>query len=234
MWPPLKVPCTTYVMTTSIHHLKATTPTWVRNHWTFCHCLPASCQSLFWSNRLALEPQLSLPDPTAASLFLRYRSSELHSFSIFSSVLENGWIGSLWATSLTFRWRKPQLLSSRNPTGCCRAIQRSNKGNWDGGGPLKGHTMSIQEEEWSSGPPPAHWRCTNSGSLRGLYLSLSSRRPLCALCGGWMWSSVEISRSEWTSRLMTADADGTFQSLSRAPRDRRATRCVPCSGLWAR
>lgn len=34
--------------------------------------------------------------------------------------------------------------------------------------------MSIQEEEWSSGPPPARWRCTNSGSARSLSEPLES------------------------------------------------------------
>lgn len=45
---------------------------------------------------------------------------------------------SLWATSLTFRWRMPLLLLWENPTGCFRATRPSDKGNQGGRGFWKG------------------------------------------------------------------------------------------------
>lgn len=77
--------------------------------------------------------------------------------------------------------------------------------------------MSIQEEEWSSGPPPAHWRWTHSGSV-GLYLSVLNRCPLCSLCGDPMSRSAGLNElhAQWRLMQMALFFQWNGLSLSRA------------------
>lgn len=104
--------------------------------------------------------------------------------------------GCLWATWLTFKWRKPLLLERENPTDCRRA---SNKGNRGCSGGLWKGTQCRYWRRSGLLSPTSTAKMNKLGPVRSLSNFLN-RCPHYAVTECDM-----ISRSKMTEWVLTAD-----------------------------
>lgn len=142
-------------------------------------------------------------------VFLNNNNNNAHIFgdincSVFSPHLQTDGLqqenvpqfGCLWATWLTFKWRKPLLLERENPTDCRRA---SNKGNRGCSGGLWKGTQCRYWRRSGLLSPTSTAKMNKLGPVRSLSNFLN-RCPHCAVTECDM-----ISRSKMTEWVLTAD-----------------------------
>lgn len=119
--------------------------------------------------------------------------------------------GSLWAASLTFRWRKPCSCSGGTPQFAPEPSDPVIKETKVAGG-------SERARNVDTGGGVVFWSPTSTLKMNtlGVCRSLSKCLELLPFVFIVLWLNVircHDQRSEWTSRLMTDDADGAFISV---------------------